>query len=468
MSRGCRQRLLLIGSCAAALLAAGFPGVSAGQQIPEGCFVTNPATTSPNPCVYTAAGDGAYIGRGEWRLTISRRGTTTVLTDDDAPNSGLPGAIRAGDVVTAEALTPGSHLVVSRTALMGGAGAACTSTGYESGGVAGSGYPNDPLFDAQWGLKQINAPQAWVHARGAGARVAVVDTGVDLAHPDLVERLVPGTDVWETRAGGAGDCPGPQDEQFHGTMVAGVIAAATDNGIGVSGVAPEAELMPVRVRDVVDNSDFSRVGIGIRWAADHGADVISLTGGVAVPVRPGPALQEEIAEAVAYAWERGVVTVATAGNASLPWCQYPAATDHVVCAAANGPDGAPARYSQLPLKLGSGIAVRAPGGARESRCDAAGDILSTTLPGTAWIDECEHRGYATDSGTTYATAHVAGVAALLAGQRLRNHEIVECLRTTSSNAGAYDPITGYGTVDAAAAVRCKRAFGGRAAARRWP
>lgn len=312
----------------------------------------------------------------------------------------------------------------------------------------------DPLLPAQWGLRQIHAQDAWRVGRGAGATVAVVDTGVDLRHPDLVGRVVLGIDLWELRPGGRPDCSGPQDEQFHGTMVAGVIAAQVRNGIGIAGVAPRAKLMPVRVRDVVDSLDFRQVGRGIRWAADHGADVISLTGGVAVPVRPRPVIEEDIAEALDYAWARGLVVVATAGNSSLPWCQYPAAADHVVCAAANDHLGRPAGYSHLPLKLGSGLALRAPGGARTGRCDAAEDVWSTALPGAPAVDACGQPGYGTDSGTTYATAHIAGVAALLAGRGLRNDEILRCLGSTASNHGASDLVTGMGTVDAAAAMRC--------------
>lgn len=349
-------------------------------------------------------------------------------------------------------VTPGTAAAQSGT---GGCPAPAPAVpAYGTGGSATDNKPDDPLFAAQWGLRQIRAPQAWRRSRGAGAVVAVVDTGVDLAHPDLRDQLVPGVDLWESRPGGGPDCPGPQDEQFHGTMVAGVVAAETGNGIGIAGVAPAAKIMPVRVRPAVDSTDFSRVGTGIRWAADHGADVISLTGGAVVPLRPAPLFPEDIAEAAAYAWERGVVLVATAGNNSLPWCQYPAATDHFVCAAANDAEGRPAGYSQLPLKLGSGVALRGPGGTRRAECDSAGDVWSTTLPGAARVDACGDRGYGTDSGTTYATAHIAGVAALLAARRLENDEIVDCLRRTATNRGRYDPLTGYGTVDAAAATGC--------------
>jgi subtilisin family serine protease len=432
----------------AALVA--LPPAAAAQRIPEGCVATSPAGPAGNPCTYTAIGDAAYAAHGDWIITIERRGRRLVLDSASAP-SAAAGAVRAGDVVTAHARTPGSAVAVTRTAAFGGAGApACSGGAYGPSGPPGT----DPLRGRQWALDVLHVDEAWRGGRGGGVTIAVVDTGVDLGHPDLVERLVPGADLWASRPGAEPDCPGPQDEQGHGTMVAGVVAAGAGNGHGIAGVAPAARVMPVRVRDAVDSLDFSRVAPGIRWAADHGAQIISLTGGVAVPVRPDPVVQEQIAEAAAYAWSRGVVTVATAGNASLPWCQYPAASEHVVCAAASGRDGRPATYSQAPLPLGGGLAVRAPGGSRNGTC--ADDVLSTTVPGTLG-GGCASAGYATDSGTTYATAHTAGIAALLAGRRLDNAAIVECLRASAT--GAVTPLDGAGAIDALRAVACAQRRG---------
>src|SRR6185436_12566786 len=129
-----------------------------------------------------------------------------------------------------------------------------------------------PLFSRQWALDQINAPEAWARgARGGGTTIAVVDTGVDLQHPDLSSKLVSGTDI----IGGKNDCPrGPQDENGHGTHVAGIAAAVTNNGIGVAGVAPDARIMPVRVLDADGNGFSEDIVKGIRYAADHGANVI--------------------------------------------------------------------------------------------------------------------------------------------------------------------------------------------------
>lgn len=440
------------GALAVVALALGGTAVAAAE-VPNGCAASHPAAPT---CTFTAEGDGVYVASGSWRISIKRGAGTVVYDSARHDDVGAPGVLRTGDVVTAEALTPGSTVVVSRAVSLGDASRVSCSApaaAYGTGGAAVTrkGLPNDPLLDVQWGWAQIDSAGAWRQgARGARAVVAVVDTGVDTEHPDLRKRLVPGVDLWESRPGGSADCPGPDDEQYHGTVVAGVIAAEADNRIGIAGVAPAARLMPVRVRDDVNSTDFSRVAAGIVWAADHGADVISLTGGVTVPLRPNPLVAEQIAEAVAYAWSRGVVTVATAGNNSVPWCQYPASAEHVICAAATTSDGSPAQYSQFPVRGPGGIAVRAPGGARDGTCGS--DVVSTAPPGSP-LNPCGGGGYASDSGTTFAVAHTAGVAALLAGRGLSNEQIVECLRVTSSGRGAWDPVMGYGIVDAGAAVR---------------
>jgi subtilisin family serine protease len=124
----------------------------------------------------------------------------------------------------------------------------------------------------------------------------------------------------------------------------------------------------------------------------------------------------------------------------------------VVCAAATDRAGNPAGYSQFPLRLDGGVALRAPGGGRTGGCGSEEDVWTTALPGSSRECGGATAGYGTDSGTTFAVAHTAGVAALLAGERLTNVQILECLRATSSNRGRYDPVMGYGMVDAAAAV----------------
>jgi thermitase len=330
-----------------------------------------------------------------------------------------------------------------------------------SGGVTAAGGPTtgDPLAPAQWGLNQIKAPAAWARgARGAGVTIAVIDTGADLVHPDLQGKLLDGTDL--VKQGDA--CPGPQDENGHGTHVAGIAAADTGNGIGTAGVAPDAKILPVRVLDATGAEPVAGLAYeGIRWAADHGAKVInlSLSGLPLTDTLDGSDADAEAA--VTYAWSKGAVIVAAASNESFPLCNYPAAASHAVCVGATDSRGLPAAYSNFPNSPSGGLGVRAPGGEGSPIfCEYSGDVWSTTWPGDATDSGCgsKVRGYETFAGSSMAAPHVSGVAALLAGRGLTNAQIVECLRTTSSNNGSYDPAFGYGIVNADAATsRCTAA-----------
>src|SRR3954454_9723954 len=206
------------------------------------------------------------------------------------------------------------------------AGAAVTCTyapsDYSSAGSAGGPPANDPLFAKQWGLTQIKAPGAWARgARGAGATIAVIDTGADLAHPDLQANLVPGADFVPD----GGECAGPQDENGHGTHTAGIAAAVTNNGVGVAGTAPDAKVMPLRALDADGSGEDAWIIAAIKHAADNGAKVINMSLGGQVILGEVPQLNEELEAAVQYAWDKGVVVVASAGNESFPLCSFPAA-----------------------------------------------------------------------------------------------------------------------------------------------
>jgi len=336
------------------------------------------------------------------------------------------------------------------------------ASGYDRGGAPRSGTPNDPLFSHQWGLQQIKAPGAWARgARGKGVTIAIVDSGVDLGHPDLKAKILPGKELVRKTSGLAGPgCPGPQDENGHGTHVAGIAAAITGNGTGVAGTAPLARILPVRVLDKKGVGETTAIDTGIRWAADHGAKVINLSIGASVPLidnLPGNSSATEAA--VAHAFSKGAVVVASAGNESVPLCDYPAAAKHAVCVAATDRNGLPSFYSNFPVDPDGTVAVRAPGGTDDPVfCESDLDIWSTMWPRSA-DDQCGGtiRGYDTLAGTSMAAPFVSGVAALLAGKGLRAPQIIQCLKTRSSNNGFYDPVNGYGTVNADAAVAgCKK------------
>lgn len=303
--------------------------------------------------------------------------------------------------------------------------------------------PNDPLFERQWNLSQIKAPEAWeLGARGQGTVIAVIDSGIDIAHPDLRSKIVLPRGV---------TCRSVMDELGHGTHVAGIAAASSDNGLGIAGVAPDAKVMPI-----LGISD----GDKIRMAVENGADVINMSW-KSIYVSPVDPFRPEFVEAIEYAWEKGVVLVAAAGNDRLPHCDHPASLPHVICVAGTDSRGLPAHFSNQPSKL-EGVSLRAPAGAGIGGCDAGQDVWSTMLPGSSFESCRRFRGYEPLGGTSMAAPHVAGVAALLVGLGASNEEIVRCLTSTAydpltGRRGEHGPIYGYGIVDAAEAVRaCKR------------
>lgn len=149
--------------------------------------------------------------------------------------------------------------------------------------MAEAAPPNDPLYSKQWGPQQVRAEQAWPRSRGAGVVIAIVDSGVDLDHPDLASKVLTGKTFLDCGKNGCGNGDwqsGPMQRRAfdspHGTHVAGSAAAATGNGAGIAGVAPDASILPVKVLDE-DGGSFADIALGIRYAADRGAKVINLS-----------------------------------------------------------------------------------------------------------------------------------------------------------------------------------------------
>lgn len=297
--------------------------------------------------------------------------------------------------------------------------------------------PNDPYYASQqWNLPHINAPAAWDLTTGAASlTIAIIDTGVDLGHPDLSGKLVAGYDF-------ANNDSDPQDDQGHGSHVAGIAAAATNNGVGVAGVAWGARLMPVKVLDSSGSGYTSAIAQGITWAVDHGARILNLSLG-------GPNYSSTLADAVAYAYTHNVLVIAAAGNEYLEGnpTSYPAAYPNVLAVAATTDQDSHASYSNT----GFYVDISAPGGDPTSSSD--------TNP-RHWIYSTYWRGsglsYAGSAGTSMAAPHVAGLAALIWSLHpdWTNDQVQQAITATAVDLGApgRDDVFGYGRINAYAAV----------------
>lgn len=237
--------------------------------------------------------------------------------------------------------------------------------------------PNDPYADKQWALSQIQVLKLWTITAGdRDILIAVLDTGIDQNHEDLNGKVV--AEVNFT------DSPTPDDIHGHGTHIAGIIAANSNNGIGIAGVAPESRLMNVKIANDKGRSQALAVAKGIIWAVDNGAWVINIS----VELTES---SPELEDAVNHAWSQGAVIIAAAGNDGSKSPVYPAYYQNSIAVAATRQDDALAPLSNY----GDWVDVAAPGF----------DIYST-LPDDSY-------GY--KSGTSFATAYVSGLAALLFG-----------------------------------------------------
>ena len=283
--------------------------------------------------------------------------------------------------------------------------------------------PNDPGYATSQAayLNAINLPSAWDETTGSDSVViAVLDSGVDAAHPDLAGRLIPG---WNVVAGN----DDTNDLRGHGTKMAGIIGAVTNNGLGVAGVAWAAKIMPVKVTRNSGAATDGDVASGIIWAVDHGAKVINISLSARIE-------NNVLQGAVDYANARDVVVVTAAGNSGSDVPEAPGGCRGVVAVGATDASGHRTPFSNF----GGWVDVNAPG-----------VDLFTTEAGSA--------GYTTVSGTSAATALVSGVAVLLraahpdAGQA----DIADRLRRSAFGRGpvGIEGVDASGVVDAAAALR---------------
>jgi serine protease len=286
-----------------------------------------------------------------------------------------------------------------------------------------SGSPNDPYYAAYQGdLPQINATGAWATTRGAGATVAVLDTGANLAHPDLAGLHVVGTyNAFDGTANVA-------DGHGHGTHTLGTVAAQTNNGIGVAGVAPDVNVLVVKVLDDGGSGSFSGVATGMEWAIAHGATVITMSLGASGT--PDQFAGFEYAAIDAY--DAGVTVVAAAGNTGDSRLHFPSCWSHVLSIASVGPSSVRSSFSTM---------------------NACNDLAA---PGENTLSTSRTGDYVMMSGTSMATPHVAGVIGLVQSvvPGIRPDAVASALETTAWDQGdsGRDDLYGYGLVNAGRAL----------------
>ena len=281
------------------------------------------------------------------------------------------------------------------------------------------GSPDDPLFGYQWGLSKVEAPQAWDVTTGSSSiKIAILDTGVDPNHPDLAGKIVSNINFSGSNT--------TNDVYGHGTHVAGIAAAITNNGIGVAGLGYSSSIMNVKVLGDDGVGYWSWVAQGIIWAADHGAQIINLSLG-------GSDTSSTLEDAINYAWNKGVVVITAAGNNGNSSPFYPAYYPNCLAVAATDANDAKASWSNY------------------------GDWVDVAAPGVSVYSTMTNGGYWYMSGTSMASPHVAGLAALVFttvsdtnGDGKLNDEVRSRIESTCDDIGVTG--IGHGRIDAARAV----------------
>ncbi|MCC2683076.1 MAG: Peptidase and in, kexin, sedolisin, partial [Nitrosospira multiformis] len=277
--------------------------------------------------------------------------------------------------------------------------------------------PNDPYYGSAWHLPKIGAPSAWDSSLGSGVTIAILDSGVDSAHPDLATELVPGWNFYENNSN-------TSDVYGHGTKVAGAAAAAGNNALGVASVAARAKIMPIRVSGSNGYATWSAISQGLIYAADRGVRVANAS-------FLGLTDSSSTRSAAQYMKNKGGLVIVSGGNTGVQQ-NYAATTSMIPVSATDGNDVRTSWSS-----YGNYIALAAPG---------AG-IWSTTKGG----------GYGAVSGTSFSSPVTAGVVALMMAAKptLSNIQIESLLYSTAVDLGTpgRDPYYGHGRVNAARAVQ---------------
>ena len=313
--------------------------------------------------------------------------------------------------------------------------------------------PNDPLYERQWNFPMIQAEQAWEIATGSGVKVAVVDSGVRRGDDLACATFVDDYNAITNQAG-----PGAANDEYgHGTHVAGTIAQCTNNGIGVTGLAPGVQLMPIRVLDASGSGLFANVAKGVDWARSHGAQVINLSLGKSCGALTWPSCADSLLnDAITAAVAADIVIVAAAGNFNQGTMMYPANHPDVIAVTAVDPNLTKAPYAHQGVALD----LAAPGGNTQIDLGGiknGGGILQQSKDGSNW------NAYVYKHGTSMAAAHVSGAAALLrsyvpGATRL---QVQDALQNSAQDLGTQGPDTtfGHGLIQIAAALAQVQAAG---------
>ena len=275
---------------------------------------------------------------------------------------------------------------------------------------------NDPYLGSQWHIPKIGADTAWNSANGGNVTIAIIDTGVDSAHPDLAGRLVSGWNFFDNNSNTA-------DVYGHGTKVAGTAAAAFNNGVGVAGVAGNARIMPIRISSTTGSASLSAMAQALTWAADRGAKVANISYLCAD--------SSSVLSAASYFKSKGGLVTTAAGNYSVA-------------------EAFPATTAMIPVSSVDSNDTKA-------SSSSYGAYVSMSAPGVGIYTTTNGGGYASVSGTSFASPVTAGTIALMmsANPLLANTEIEKLLFATAVDLGTAgrDTMYGYGRVNAAAGVQ---------------
>ncbi|MFB6816962.1 type VII secretion-associated serine protease mycosin [Streptomyces sp. NPDC056347] len=279
-------------------------------------------------------------------------------------------------------------------------------------------YPGRP-----WSLQRVLLDELWRQSTGAGVRVAVIDTGVDIKNPQLKTAV----DAGSGRSFLRGDPrDGTTDTVGHGTKVAGVIAAREAEGTGFTGLAPDATIIPIRQNDARNNGTAATLAEAVHYAADTArADVINISQDTSEAVASTPVLEQ----AVNAALDRDIVIVASAGNDGLDGRvkkTYPASYEGVLAVAASDRDNERAAFSQ------------------------SGDFVDVAAPGVDIVSTVPGGGHCADSGTSFSAPYAAGVAALIRAKHpdwTRKQVVAQIEQTAERSVAGRDRLVGWGVVD---------------------